>query len=351
MAGFYSCTMNKSPETYFQTRGIILDVNDMGTYDWPRRAKEAGINTIAGHIFPGQVAEFIESDRGTQFLAECRELGIEVEYELHAMADLLPRELFEQDSTMFRMDENGRRIADWNLCVHSEKALDIVCENAVKYAKILTPTTGRYFYWIDDGVPMCECPLCREYSDSDLAMLIENRIIKALRTEVDPNATLAHLAYFNTIAPPEKVKPEEGIFLEFAPFQRIWDKPIADLTAQRSDSPVTHGRYLEYLEDNLKVFPAETAQILEYWLDVSLFSGWKKPAVRLPWNREVFLSDIDTYAGYGIRNITSFGVYMDKTYFEAYPDDFSVEEYGRGLKEYSPITIPTQKKSADLTAR
>ena len=59
---------------------------------------------------------------------------------------------------MFRMDKKGERTPDSNLCVHSEAAIDTVCENALRYAKILRPTTGRYFYWIDDGKPMCMCP-------------------------------------------------------------------------------------------------------------------------------------------------------------------------------------------------
>jgi hypothetical protein len=42
------------------------------------------------------------------------------------------------------------------------------------------------------------------------------------------------------------------------------------------------------------VFPAGTAQVLEYWLDVSRFSQWKRPAVRLPWRRDVLEADLAT---------------------------------------------------------
>ena len=90
---------------------------------------------------------------------------------------------------------------------------------------------------------------------------------------------------------------------------------------------------MQYLEDNLKVFPAEDAVILEYWLDVSLFSRWTKPAVQLPWKREVFEADVDTYAGYGIRNVTSFAVYMDSTYFNRFPDTSCLKEYADKLSE------------------
>ena len=150
--------------------------------------------------------------------------------------------------------------------------------------------------------------------------------------EIDPEAKLAHLSYANSIEAPRKVKPEEGIFLEFAPIMRSWEKPLADTSAE--DRGMSHADNLKYLKQNLEVFSAEDAVVLEYWLDVSLFSGWKKPAVKLPWRRDVFLSDIDTYAKLGIRNITSFAVYMDSDYFEAYPEAEYLKEYADGLKEY-----------------
>ena len=95
-----------------------------------------------------------------------------------------------------------------------------------------------------------------------------------------------------------------------------------------------HSENLKYLHDNLKVFPAETAVILEYWLDVSLFSNWKKPAVDLPWHKDVFKSDIDTYAKLGIKNITSFAVYIDADYLKTYPAESYLNEYGEGLNSY-----------------
>ncbi len=329
-----SCSPQSS--THFTKRGLILDVDDLSTVDWPKKASEAGLTTLATHITPSQVATFIQSEKGQRFLRECEKYGIEVEHELHAMHDLLPRELFNEDSTMFRMDTTGRRIADHNLCVHSKKAIEVVSRNAVKYARILPSTTGKYYFWIDDGMPMCSCSECKEYSDSEQALILENEIVKALKKEIDPNASLAHLAYGNTLNAPVKVKPAEGIFLEFAPFHRTWDRSLLDTLAMgRSQADrISHGEYLRKLDENLKVFPVETAQVLEYWLDLSLFSDWKKPAVELPWNKQVFLEDIDVYAKRGIKKITSFGVYMDGDYFKKYPNTKFLHEYGYGLKNY-----------------
>lgn len=309
-------------------RGIVLSVEDLATVDWPKLAHENGINTIGTHIFPEQVVAFIESEKGRQFLADCKKYDIKVEHQLHAIGELLPRTLFDEDPSLFRMDENGQRVNDCNLCVHSQKALDTIAEKAVSYAKRLPTTNHRYYYWIDDGRPMCRCPECSKYSDSEQALILENWIIKELR-KFDPEALLAHLAYLNTISAPRRVKPEEGIFLEFAPIQRVWDKPLADETAK---GDVWHKEYLKHLQDNLEVFPVETAVVLEYWLDVSLFSRWNKPAVKLPWHREVFESDIETYASRGVRNFTTFGVYIDEKYIEAHKDLGFLKEYGDGLK-------------------
>ena len=309
-----ACTAEKDP--YFQIRGVVLVVEDLETVDWPKLAYENGINVVGTHITPEQVAQFIQSPKGEKFMADCKKYGVHVVHQLHAMGDLLPRALFAEDSTMFRMDESGRRVNDYNLCVHSQKALDKVAEKAVYYARILPATNHRYYFWIDDNRPMCSCPECAKYSVSEQALIVENRMIKELR-KFDPEAKLAHLAYVNSMSAPRRVKPEEGIFLQYAP----WFKPLDD-------------ERLRELKENLTVFPVETAEVLEYWLDVSRFSGWKKPAVKLPWDREMFENEIDIYANLGIRNISTFAAYIDDKYIETYKDLGFLKEYGDGLINY-----------------
>ncbi len=322
----FGASVQNKRAPFFRTRGVVLATPDLSTLDWPRRAAQAGLTTIATHVTPREVAAFLPSDQGQEFLAQCREHGIQVEHELHAMSDLLPRELFAKDPSMFRIDEKGERRADCNCCVHSANAIDLVCESAVKYANILRSTTGRYFYWMDDGQPMCKCPRCRAYSDSEQALILENAMAKALR-KVDARATLAHLAYAGTMEPPVQVKPAPGIFLEFAPIGRTWEEPITRREAKGGQ----HGRYLDWLDANLEVFGRAGAQVLEYWLDVSLFSAWKRDAKKkLPWRKDVFLQDIAAYAERGIRHIASFAVYIDADYVRQYGPP-PLEEYGEGL--------------------
>jgi hypothetical protein len=241
------------------------------------------------------------------------------------MKELLPRELFGKNPELFREDERGEWRPEANCCASSSRALEIIAENAVAIARALKPTTGRYFYWGDDGQPWCACRKCHELSPADQALIVENEICRALQTAIDPRAQLAHLAYANTLAPPKSVRPAQGVFLEYAPIYRRYDAPYEeqDETADRDG--------LAALDANLEIFPRETAQALEYWLDVSRFSCWKRPAVKLPWRKDVFTADVAMYRKRGIRHITSFAVFIDADYQRLHGDLDFIEEYGAGL--------------------
>ena len=321
-------------DSWWQMRGLVLSTKELAEVDWPELAKRSGINTIGTHITPSEVAAFMASPEGKAFRRKCRKYGITVEHQLHAMGELLPRELFAEDSTMFRMDSAGRRTADFNCCIHSEKALEIIASNAAGFAKLLRPGNHRYYFWLDDNAPVCCCPFCAELSPSEQALIVENRMLREIRKQ-DSEAKLAHLAYSFFMPAPRKVTPDEGIFLEFAPIYRSWDVPLTqeDALCPRG-YPVSNGDNLRWLEENLEVFPAEDAVVLEYWVDASLFSRWKRPAVELPWHPDVCASDLATYAGYGLRNVTSFAVFMDAGYFERFPSTAPIEEYGRMLESF-----------------
>jgi len=308
------------------TRGVVLVPEDLTLADWPERAKNAGLSTIGIHHqnSPQAVVRWVRTDAGQRFLQQCGKLGLEVEYELHAIKELLPRELFEKNAELFRMNDKGEHIPDVNCCVHSAQALEVICQNALAIAKVLRPTTGRYFYWGDDGKPWCRCPKCRELLPSEQAVVIENRIFRALR-EVDPKAQVAHLAYQNTLPPPKNVKPDQGVFLEYAPIKRRYDIPFE----KQQDPKLADG--LHALDANLQVFPKDTAQVLEYWLDVSRFSRWRRPGVKLPWNREVLLADVETYRKRGIRHITTFAAWIDADYRDRFGSLDFIDEYGKGL--------------------
>ena len=327
-----SCAGKGSDQPFFQLRGVVVcwdDIKNPEVIDWIELMKRNGLNTISvcGHDYA--------SDEYLQFKQKCIDAGLDFEYEEHAMTWLLPRELFATHPEYFRMDENGVRQPDGNGCPSSEEGLKVIMSNVPEFARIHKPTNHKYYTWLFDGGDVCHCEKCRNYNVADQGLIFENHIIQALK-EVDPEAKLAHLAYHNSTPAPSVIKPHPDIFLEFAPFFRRWDKPLSDRNAIRDGQTWTHGDYLDMLEANLAVFPAETAQVLEYWMDDSLYSGWQKPQKIVPWNKEVFLQDIETYASYGIRNITAYAVYVDEYYVKTFKDISFVDDYGQGLLNYRP---------------
>ena len=328
-AGFGGCLSSSCGRMPTATRGVIVAAKNLsGAFDWPRLAHEAGLTTIATHVGPADVVPFMESGLGRRFTDACAEYGIAVEHELHALEHLLPRDLFAKNPELFRMDEKGNRVGDWNCCATNERGLEIIAENAVKVARICRATTGRYYYWLSDAKPICKCPKCRALCGADQAVLIENAIVRALRREIDPDAILSHLAYLETLQTPKSVKPDPALFLEFAPFRR-WH------STTRRDDLAEGGEYLARLDDLLTAFPAETAQVCEYWLDESLFCGWKKPLVHIPWDAERTRRDIAAYVKRGIRHFTTFAVSIDDDYIADFGSDSlgCVKEYGKLLKE------------------
>ena len=322
--------------TTYQNKGILLFPSDIdGVPEWPRIAAEAGINTIGIHPGGGHLEgilkgmeQWLSSDSYKNFIEKCKQYEIEVEYEIHAIKELLPRELFDNNPTLFRMDQQGVRHREDNFCIHSKQALELLCNNIVELAKKTIPSTGRYYFWIDDARPMCHPDKGDIYSDSEQALILENLLLRELR-KIDARATVAHLAFMNTLDPPEKVKPNPGVFLEFATIHRDYSTPYSSQKTNEADEGWNH------LANNLKVFPAKTSQVLEYWVDVSKWSGdRKRPFKELPWEEvSVYLDDdIEFYRSLGVAHITSFGNGLDDHYQKNYGFKL-VEEYGKALSD------------------
>ncbi len=320
------------PRDPFDARGLVLIPPDFTLPDWPERLAGAGLNLLGLHVTggpPSELTAFLATDAGQAMLARCRSLGLDIEYELHALAELLPRALFEREPELFRMDENGNRAADCNLCPSNPQALRIVGENAVALSRILTPTTHRYYLWSDDGRPWCHCPQCAGLNDADQALLTTNALLGALRTW-DPQARVAGLVYHRTLSPPTQVQPAPGVFLEFAPIERRWDRPLTDRSIE------AHARLLDALDAAIEVYGVdEHSQVLEYWMDASRHSGWKRPATRIPWHPEVLAADLEHYAVKGFRRVTSFGCYLDQEYVNLHGEP-PVADYGAALLRTGP---------------
>jgi len=318
---------DKSEITY---RGIVLypsDIISIGPSRLIQFMNKSHLNLLGIHCdtrfetLP-VLKIFLESQEGQYLINECKKNNISLEFELHALKELLPRELFAEHPEYFRQDKNGNRKNDYNMCFSSEGAYRVIEQNIAEITKWLKPSTHRYFFWTDDvGGYFCNCDKCRQFSASEQALLYENMILSFLK-KIDPLATLAHLAYGDAYEAPLKVKPSVGIFLEYAPIGRDYSEPLSDLHIQR-------------LNNNLQVFPGNTAHILEYWLDASMHSKWdRKNLVKIPWNIHDCSRDVELYTAVGIKSVTTFATWMISI---DYVNKFGMKKTLNDLKEYGSV--------------
>ena len=311
-----------------ERRGVVIypsDVISVGIAGWEKRIDESGINLVGLHAATfheplDTLREFLQSTVGKDFLKLCRRKNVDVEYELHVLQLLLPRELFDSHPEYFRMDAKGERQRKYNMCFTSDAAYEAMRPQLKEMMGWLKPTTHRYFLWTDDVKgAFCACEKCRVFSPSEQALIYENRLLDMLR-EYDPKATLAHLAYAQTMEAPAAVRPSEGIFLEYAPIHRDYTQPLTK-------------EHIKTLSDNLAVFPKETVHILEYWLDESMFSKWKKDKlVPLPFSEQDCRRDIVSYRHFGAASITCFATWLNDSYEKQYgPADDAFTAYGKAF--------------------
>ncbi len=308
-------------------RGLLVHPEELDEL-WIKRLEKSDIRILGLHPVGGKKAheslqslyEDVRTGKYDARFQRLRDMGIEIEYEMHAMSWLMPRELFAEHPDWFRMNEEGERMADFNLCPSNPDALDYVSARSAELSRVLTPTTHRYHLWIDDvRDSFCHCPVCRALTPSDQALAVYNAMVKGIRT-MDPLATQCYLAYQKTRPAPTSVQPAEGIFLEYAPFDRDFDRAMNDPSSEKN---VTEGEPLPAL---LSFFGTKGAKVLEYWLDNSLFSKWTKPPKPFTLNGEVLRQDLAYYESLGFTDATVFACYLGKDYEELHgaPD---IEDY------------------------
>jgi len=280
--------------------------------EWINRLVKHKIPTLALHppggkrsyVWVADLLERLEDPAFRALLDDANEKGLAIEYEIHAARYLLPADEFEAHPDWFRMNEEGERVPDLNLCASNDEALDFVANQAASFVKKLYRSTDRYFLWLDDASnAKCHCPRCRELSHSDYQLTILNRIVKRLRQD-NPNASLPYLAYQSCIPVPERVKPEKGIFLEYAPINRDFHKPLFESAES------------EPLAQLVNYFGAADAKALDYWYDNSLFSKWKKPPIAFSVDEPVMRNDFAYYRALGIDDIGCFACYLGNDYEE-----------------------------------
>ena len=287
---------------------------------WIDRLANAGIDTLGIHSRGGRSAinalkDLIERTKTKEYrelIDYAQSRGLEIEYELHAAGYLMPRELFDEHPEYFRMNEEGERTNDWNFCVSNSNALDFFAKRAAELALTLYGSRPYFYFWMDDGHDLyCKCPKCKDLTPSEQQLIAVNQMLRETRKYI-PDARMAYLAYQDSLIPPVKISPENGVFLEYAPFEKY--------TARGEDAAKRIKREKKMIDPLIRFFDSEPKKILEYWYDNSLYSFWKKPPAKFVLNEEAMRKDIEEARKMGFNYLSTFACFLGADYEELYGD-------------------------------
>ncbi|MBQ8641788.1 MAG: DUF4838 domain-containing protein [Clostridia bacterium] len=307
----------------FRERGIVIHAEDCVNDYWADRLTVEGLhlNVVGVHPAGGhdahqtmeQAIRMLSTAEWAKFAGRMEKAGIAVEFEMHALSWMLEREKFAAHPHWFRTDENGNRTAQFNCCVSEPEALDYIRERACALSRIFVPDTNKYYFWIDDVASAgCQCEKCRALTPADQCMILTNAIAEGLEAG-RPGAKQSYLAYCATLTPP-KIVPRHNVFLEYAPIQRDHDRPLNDPGCTKNAGEIAT------LPALLDFFGKKDAKVLDYWMDNSLFSGWKRPPKEFHLREAVCRGDAAMYRELGFDSVTSFGCFLGQDYAELYGD-------------------------------
>ena len=312
------------------TVGAVIYTHELSPF-WVRQAQKANLDVLGLHPTGGEgsARSLEEAERLVQnhdfraMVDELHQSGIKIEYEMHALSRLVPRSLFSRNPDMFRMNRQGERVADFNICPSSREALELTANSAAELADIFKSDTHKYCFWIDDVENAeCHCPKCSGLSPSDQALIIYNSIADGIRKR-DPEGKQCYLAYRATMKPPRLVKPRDNVFLEFAPICRSLSQPLSNLDESET----------RFLPELIAIFGKNDAKALDYWLDNSLLSKWKEPPRRFALTPDIIKWDVNYYLSHGIENITTFACYLGDNYVKQHGETPDISGYTAACRE------------------
>ncbi len=259
---------------------------------WAARNK---LNRIFVHTTPHDLA--LGACRLSSYAAARRDLlpllhgrGLTLELGGHHLSALVPRALFGRDPTAFRFD-GKKRTPDANFCPSSARALEWLRENGRAFF-LRYPEAEVYHLWPDDlpGGGWCRCERCAGDSPAEQALRATNALAEAL-VQVNPHARLSFLLYYDTQAPPLKVRPAPNVVPCFAPRLRSYAHGVADAASE-----VNRDVWRDWLR-TLGYFGRAGAQVFEYYLDGLLFKS------ALPPLGEVMGADLRAYRDSGAHTV------------------------------------------------
>jgi uncharacterized protein DUF4838 len=248
-----------------------------------------------------------------------RERAIAAEYGGHVLQLLLPREQFESRPELFPAGADGQRMASGNLCVSNRDALNLVRDNALKYARDF-PENELLHIWgadVSEGA-WCRCAECGKLAPQLQYLKVVNEIAQALGGDGPP---VAYVAYHDTIDPDPALKPAPNVWFEWAPRERCYSHAIDDPACE------TNPRYFESLKRYIELFQGR-GHVFEYYQDAILFGGlgFATPSI--------IARDLRAYRTMGLSSVSSltFGAFS----VLAYPVNLNAFVRGTRSPDFEP---------------
>lgn len=261
-------------------RWLELHIEDSTAFvDWMGKQR---IN----RFMPHRVVPLVALER---ILPMMSERGIEREIGGHIIPELLPRELFDTDPDLFRMNEKGERVPDGNLCPSNERALNIVAQNALEMA--LQSHSPFLHVWGADLVAggWCHCSRCNAYTPQQQYLRVCEAIARAIR-EARLTTDVDYIAYHDTLQPDFGRTVNEPLYFLYAPRERCYAHPLDE-----SDC-IINQHYYDALKALQEAFNGR-GYIFEYYGDALLFGSLMVPL------SNVIVRDLRAYHRMGVRSI------------------------------------------------
>ncbi len=226
-----------------------------------------------------------------------RDITIEVGghgYQNFINAEMEDGTLFKKHPEWFGQDAKGNRRPEksYVFCTSNPDAVAYLTNNVVTYVKD-RPEIQIFDFWPPDGAKWCECDQCKKLgTPSDRQAILVNHVREAAQS-VRPDLRLEIIAYHTALLPPEHVKLDPSVLVDFCPISQHFDVQINDPNDAQN---------------------AEFVSALKSWRgnftgDISIYSYYRKyaweslPAIiphymqnDLQWYASVRVQGVSTYA-------------------------------------------------------
>ncbi len=164
---------------------------------------------------------------------ELQKRGIIIEvgghgYENFLNAGMENGKLFELHPEWFGMDKSGKRSPDKHsvFCTSNRDAVHYLQDNVMTYLKT-HPEIEIFDFWPPDMERWCCCPECSKTTSEQRHFKLVNRMAEKLRKQL-PEVKLECLAYSRYVTPPEDVKLDPAVLLDFCPITQNFQMQFYD---------------------------------------------------------------------------------------------------------------------------